>query len=228
MWTWHVPIHVFGDKHQQLSWCPIAIIIMSNTPKMPTVTTKKARKARQDCKYTPEEQATIRPYKDEYQSQTTSPGWGHIFRTKILPAIFNYWRIQLGTIWRMKGRYKIWVQCEVPVLIWLQALGAWLANNWHPKTTKKATKSQQRITKVDVMWRHYWEAVETQMKEILGVDELDPLATAYFQQWNAAAREAYNQLTEPEKQTIEHLKEKYKLEPNLLEVQQKYVFNHCW
>jgi hypothetical protein len=71
------------------------------------------------------------------------------------------------------------------------------------------------------MWRHHRDAVKMEMKQILGVDELDPLAREYFEQHSAAAVGAYRQLREAEKQEVDNLKEKYKLEPNPLEVQQK-------
>ena len=63
--------------------------------------------------------------------------------------------------------------------------------------------------------------VEMEMKQILGVDELDPLAREYFEQRSAAATRAYRQLSEAKKQQVDNLKEKYKLEANPPEVQQK-------
>ena len=71
------------------------------------------------------------------------------------------------------------------------------------------------------MWRHHRDAVEMEMKQILGVNELDPSAREYFEQHSAAAAGAYRQLSEAEKQQVDNLKEKYKLEANLPEVQQK-------
>jgi hypothetical protein len=53
--------------------------------------TGKIRKPRKDCKYTADERAVFQQYKEEYKSQTTSQGHGHMFRSKILPDIFNYW-----------------------------------------------------------------------------------------------------------------------------------------
>ena len=91
--------HVFGDKHHQLP--------MSNTAMMPE---KKGRKPRRDCKYTPEERAVMSEFKVEYLSQSSSPARGHIFRSKILPAIFNYWTAngKLNTIKaNMEGEVKV-------------------------------------------------------------------------------------------------------------------------
>ena len=50
-----------------------------------------ARKARQDSKYSREERAVIGKYKAEYRSQTTMDQRGHIFKSSILPDIFNHW-----------------------------------------------------------------------------------------------------------------------------------------
>jgi hypothetical protein len=54
------------------------------------------RKARKDCKYTAEERKVIDLYKEEFRSETTKAGRVLILRSKILPAIFNYW-VQNGT-----------------------------------------------------------------------------------------------------------------------------------
>jgi hypothetical protein len=51
----------------------------------------KVRKPRKDCQYTAEECTVFLQYKEDYRLQTTSDGRGHIFRSKILPDIFNYW-----------------------------------------------------------------------------------------------------------------------------------------
>ena len=37
------------------------------------------------------EQTVINVFKEEYWSQTTSERRGHIFKYKVLPAIFDYW-----------------------------------------------------------------------------------------------------------------------------------------
>jgi hypothetical protein len=51
----------------------------------------KVRKPRKNCLYSVEERIVIQPFKDEYRSQTLAERRGHIFRSKILPAIFDYW-----------------------------------------------------------------------------------------------------------------------------------------
>jgi hypothetical protein len=51
----------------------------------------KVKKPRQNCLYTAEERRVIQPFKHEYQSQAEAERRGHIFKSKILPAIFDYW-----------------------------------------------------------------------------------------------------------------------------------------
>ena len=58
---------------------------------MSTTNTRKNRKARQPCLYSGEERQVIEVYKEEYRSQLTKERRGHIFKTKILPDILNFW-----------------------------------------------------------------------------------------------------------------------------------------
>jgi hypothetical protein len=58
-----------------------------------TLAENKARKPRRDCKYTPAERAVMSEFKEEYLLHSTPAARGHIFRSKILPAIFNYWTV---------------------------------------------------------------------------------------------------------------------------------------
>jgi len=57
-------------------------------------TTKKPRRG---ALYTREEIKVISKYKDEYKDQTTRALRAHVFRTKILVDIFNYWDVN-GTL----------------------------------------------------------------------------------------------------------------------------------
>jgi hypothetical protein len=58
---------------------------------MSTSNTRKFRKPRHPCQYTAEERKVFQRYKEEYRSQTTKERRGYIFKTKILPDLFNYW-----------------------------------------------------------------------------------------------------------------------------------------
>ena len=66
----------------------------------------KARKIRKDAHYTHEEIQVINTHKEEYKQQITRELRGHIFKTKILVDLFNFWleqgnapekrRVQIG------------------------------------------------------------------------------------------------------------------------------------
>lgn len=49
------------------------------------------RRSRKDSAYSQEERDVMAVYKEEYRSQPSHELRGMVFRTKILPAIFNYW-----------------------------------------------------------------------------------------------------------------------------------------
>jgi hypothetical protein len=51
----------------------------------------KTRKPRKDALYSREELKIISKYKEEYREQTTREMRGHVFKTKILVDIFNFW-----------------------------------------------------------------------------------------------------------------------------------------
>ena len=53
--------------------------------------TLKTQKPRKGALYTPEERSVINIFKEEYRMQTSAEHCGHIFQSKILPAIFDYW-----------------------------------------------------------------------------------------------------------------------------------------
>jgi len=52
----------------------------------------KTRKPRRDALYSRDEIAVISKHKEEYRQQTTRALRGHVFKTKILVDIYNFWR----------------------------------------------------------------------------------------------------------------------------------------
>ena len=56
-----------------------------------TMATTKTRKPRADCFYTRDERNVMGPFKEEYRSQDTATARSHIFKSKILLALFNHW-----------------------------------------------------------------------------------------------------------------------------------------
>jgi len=51
----------------------------------------KTRKPHRDALYSRDEIAIISKHKEEYQQQTTRALRGHVFKTKILVDIYNFW-----------------------------------------------------------------------------------------------------------------------------------------
>lgn len=64
--------------------CIVVLSLMSNL--IPTT-----RRPRQGTRYSREELVVMSRYKAEYKEQTTKALRAHVFRTKILVDMFNYW-----------------------------------------------------------------------------------------------------------------------------------------
>jgi hypothetical protein len=191
-----------------------------------TMLSVNARQPRKGCSYTPDERKVLNIYKEEYRIQTTSKCRGNIFRTKILPAIFNYWTDDGAVpITRDEEANRVEV-CGVegylplPMLLH-QALAGWVRNNWRPYATVKAAKSGKRYTKIDAVWGTEKEAVEIELKAMLGVDQLDPSSQDYFQQRTAAIKHVYDRMDECGKKKIDDEVKRGRTEANKPEVQQK-------
>jgi hypothetical protein len=60
-----------------------------------------------------------------------------------------------------------------------------------------------KIRAIDYVWETQREAVEEELKTLLGVDKLDPKDPRYFQQRNAAAKLALTKLSVEEKAEME-------------------------
>ena len=69
------------------------------------------------------------------------------------------------------------------------------------------------------MWETRKEAVEEELKTLLGVDELDQSDPRYFQQRNAAAKLALEKLSVEEKAEVEVALEKRRAEGNPEKIQ---------
>jgi hypothetical protein len=64
------------------------------------------------------------------------------------------------------------------------------------------------------VWQTHKAAVEEELRDILGVEELDPKDPAYFQQRNAAAKRVLNNMNEQEKEEIRVVLENIKVQGN--------------
>jgi CO dehydrogenase nickel-insertion accessory protein CooC1 len=82
---------------------------------------------------------------------------------------------------------------------------------------------------IDVVWRtckvDVDAQIDVQLKALLGVTQLDPSVPGYsqlrFEQRTTAAKNVYKQMDEQKKQEIQQLVEKYKVEGNEPEIQQR-------
>jgi hypothetical protein len=158
--------------------------------------------------------------------QPTAALQGIIFKSKILPDIFNYWT-EGGTLSFSTSEVNRCVKVSAgndghsSLILFNEALGRWIRNNWHPWVTVKASKSETRFTRTDAMWRTQKEAVEVELKLMLGVDELDTSTPGYFEQRTAAIKRIYERMDEVEKEKVADEVKRLKAEGNSQEIRQK-------
>ena len=76
--------------------CFVVNTDMAAVPSIPQIIKlAKRRKQRTDCTVPMEVREVMEPFKAAYKAQVNKHGRAHIFRTQILPAVFNYWyRVQ--------------------------------------------------------------------------------------------------------------------------------------
>ena len=84
-----------------------------------------------------------------------------------------------------------------------QELAAWVRNNWRPFSTTGESNIHLKLNPLNVIWETRKEAVEDELKDILGVDELDTRDPRYFQQRNAAAKRALGKMSEWEREEFD-------------------------
>lgn len=78
-----------------------------------------------------------------------------------------------------------------------------MRNNWRPTTNVSQYNPSIKIRAIDFVWETRREAVEEELKTILGVEELDRRDPRYFQQRNAAAKLALDNMSVEEKAELE-------------------------
>ena len=78
-----------------------------------------------------------------------------------------------------------------------------MRNNWRPNVNATQSNPNIRIRAIDYVWETRREAVEDELKILLGVDELDPKDPRCFQQRNAAAKLALEKMLVEEKAEVE-------------------------
>src|ERR1700721_904722 len=92
------------------------------------------RRKAADSTYPLDDRKAIQPYKTDYRSQTNRALHGQIFRTKILPAIYNHWRAngrEPTSDLESAGRIKVVLFSNINKFIFttiFQILSAWLSH----------------------------------------------------------------------------------------------------
>ena len=82
---------------------------------------------------------------------------------------------------------------------------AWIWNNWRPSSGTKEEFSNIKVNLINVICEVEKEAVEEELKEILGVEELDKCDPGYFQQHNAAAKRVLGKMSERDRARFEEI-----------------------
>ena len=78
-----------------------------------------------------------------------------------------------------------------------------MRNNWRPNANVSQYNPTIKIRAIDFVWETRREAVEEELKTILGVEELDSRDPRYFQQRNAAARLALDNMSVEERAELD-------------------------
>lgn len=107
--------------------------------------------------------------------------------------------------------------------IYAQQLAVWVRNNWRPYSTTSETKPNLKINQINVVWETQRETVEDELREILGVAELDPKHPGYFQQRNAAAKRALQKMNEQELVEINAIVDERRTHGNPDHIKREYV-----
>lgn len=101
----------------------------------------------------------------------------------------------------------------------VQELAAWVRNNWRPNTNATQNNPTIKIRAINYVWDTRRDAVEEELKTLLGVEELDQRDPRYFQQRNAAAKLALEKMSVEEKAELELGLERRRTEGNSENVQ---------
>jgi hypothetical protein len=96
-------------------------------------------------------------------------------------------------------------------------------NNWRLNATVILSNPTKKIRAIDYVWETRRDAVEEELKALLGVDELDRSDPQYFQQCYAAAKLALQNMSVEERAKIDLGLETQRAEGNPENIQCWYV-----
>jgi uncharacterized protein with von Willebrand factor type A (vWA) domain len=157
-----------------------------------------ARKVRADCKYDADELREIRPFKADFVAGTI-PQRMALLKSKILPAMFNYWQ-ELGKEYDSQESKAISKVLPINKKVLdhhfknlYQELTQWCANNWRmvhgrPKSNKF------RIRLIDVLWKCQQDLVMEEMSQM----REDGRTGGDFELRTAASKNVIAKMTEKE------------------------------
>lgn len=181
------------------------------------------------CRLSRAERDAILPYKAEYKNCTTKEERQAVYRGHIGPAIFEYWRahnLQPAEGAESIARSKVFrsVLNMVAVLIRGKAVAEWLTNNWRPKvTTAREASGTISVSYLDIMYRRYGSKIDQLVQQQFNVQEFSWSDQPYFGQRLPIIKEAYDSLTEAEKEDVQQELKKVKEQGWDAETQKMYV-----
>ena len=94
-----------------------------------------------------------------------------------------------------------------------------MRNNWRPTANESQSNPTMKIRAIDFVWETQRDAVEEELRTLLGVDELDRGDPRYFQQRNAAAKLALEKMSVDERAELECALEARRVQGNPERVQ---------
>ncbi|KAJ3561765.1 hypothetical protein NP233_g9994 [Leucocoprinus birnbaumii] len=148
---------------------------------------------RSGCLYSVEERKIISKWKTEYKAAPSKEVQAHLFKDKILPAIFNFWT--------KDGSEPIIGEC---MDVRVKTLARWIANNWQPDTKEsRGVTIRTHITYIDIVCRDRMDAVLTKMMQLCDGECPEPGSVERFTLRTKAAKLAYDHMSADEKATID-------------------------
>ncbi len=60
-----------------------------------------------------------------------------------------------------------------------------------------------RVTTLDVIWHTFQKKVYKELKDILGVSEVDTSTKVFFEQWTAAAKRIYKKMSQNDQERVQ-------------------------
>jgi hypothetical protein len=193
---------------------------------------RKRKKTRiSTAAYSTEERKVLDQFKEEFQLQTSRQLRAQVFRSKILVAIYNYWKDNSMVPQSDEESLNRILVC-FPFLIEIfiiyyqpQKLSVWLSNNWRPKVTLEGKRKMSiRCTKNDVLFREYRKDVDEEVRNLL--DMADDEVVNYsnpeiFKLRTKATAMVFSNMSAVKKEEVLEKIEKYKKMGLPAEVQQQ-------